>query len=96
MAHVHTYERQPHLYGALPLQYLQGTSIATTKTPPTWQPECSQNKEYSYDIEEYTKDIHRWCAATEVAVERQGPLIALAVGGAARAVADSIPTEVLQ
>eukprot|EP00971_Amphidinium_carterae_P349761 6491208-Amphidinium_carterae.2 len=96
MAHVHTYERQPHLYGALPLQYLQGTSIATTKTPPTWQPEYAQNRDYAYDIDEYIKDIHRWCAATEVAVERQGPLVSLALGGAARAVADALPTDLLQ
>eukprot|EP00971_Amphidinium_carterae_P256683 5096705-Amphidinium_carterae.1 len=48
------------------------THVATTKTHPTWQPEYSQNRGYAYDIEEYPKDVLRWSAATEVAIERQG------------------------
>ena len=50
---------------------------------------------YPYTLEEYMFDISRWMAATKVAAERQGPMIALALGGAARTLADTIPTELL-
>eukprot|EP00971_Amphidinium_carterae_P267164 5299901-Amphidinium_carterae.1 len=90
------FERQPQLYGALPLQYRAGTSISTTKSPPTWSPEHAHNVEYPYTLAEYEKDVRRWQAATEVAESRQGPLLSLAVGGAARSIADEVPTEILR
>ena len=95
MSHQH-YERQPHIYGANPLQYRQGTAVATGKTPPTWAPEWAIGRDYQYTLSEWERDIGRWQAATEVTQERQGPLLSLAVGGAARTVADQIPIDLLR
>ena len=55
----------------------------------------SLDTSYPYTLEEYQFDISRWMAATKVGAERQGPMIALALGGAARTLADNIPTELL-
>eukprot|EP00971_Amphidinium_carterae_P153335 3039826-Amphidinium_carterae.3 len=90
------FERQPQLFGALPLQYRAGTSVSTTKSPPTWSPEHAHNTDYPYTLTEYERDVRRWQAATEVAESRQGPLLSLAVGGAARSIADELPTELLK
>ena len=38
----------------------------------------------------------RWAASTKVSVERQGPLLALSVGGAARIRVDEISEDVLR
>ena len=83
-------ERQPHIYGALPYQYRQGTSSVNADTPPAWTPEQAHDPVYPYTLEEYKIDIDRWLKATKVTPERQGPLIATAVGGAARIVLDAI------
>eukprot|EP00971_Amphidinium_carterae_P251652 4995771-Amphidinium_carterae.1 len=89
-------ERQPHLFGAHSLQYRQGTAVATTKSPPVWDPNMAADQVYSDTLSEWWKDVIRWQAATEVSTERQGPLLALAVGGAARTIADETPIEALQ
>eukprot|EP00971_Amphidinium_carterae_P131533 2604705-Amphidinium_carterae.1 len=76
------YERQPQLFGARPLQYRQGTSVATTKQPPTWSPEMAIDPIYPYVLTEWVRDVERWMGATEVAEET------LSVGSAARTIAD--------
>ena len=86
---------QPHIFGAKPLHYRQGTAFASGDAPPIWSPEMSLDTSYPYTLEEYMFDVSRWMAATKVAAERQGPMIALALGGAARTLADNIPTELL-
>eukprot|EP00971_Amphidinium_carterae_P328594 6460551-Amphidinium_carterae.2 len=89
------YERQPQLYGALPLQYRQGTAVASTKSPPCRSPEQAHQKDFPYTLPEWRKDVLRWQAATEVDPSRHGPLLSLALGGAARTLGDRIPTELL-
>ena len=51
---------------------------------------------YPYSVLEWEKDVRRWCAATKVSAERQGPLLSLAVGSAARIYADEITVPILQ
>ena len=88
--------RQPQLYGAAPLQYRQGTAVATGESPPQWIPNMEADSLYPYSVVEWERDVRRWCAATKVTAERQGPLLSLAVGSAARIYADQISTPVLQ
>ena len=88
-------EARPHIFGAHALQYRQGTAIANTETPPTWAPEMAHDTTYAYTLREYQKDVSRWMAATKVNAERQGPLLALAIDGAARTVADDMPNDIL-
>ena len=59
-------------------------------SPPTWSPEMAHDPQYHYTLREWQRDVLRWAAATKVSYERQGPLLALAVGGAARTRADEI------
>ena len=86
---------QPHIYGAQALHYRQGSAVANADTPPTWGPEMALDPKFPYTLTEYMKDVSRWCAATKASRERQGPLIALALSGAARVVADQLPDELL-
>ena len=88
--------RQPHLYGAQPLHYRQGTALASAESPPCWSPELEADPTYPYSVVEWSKDVRKWQAATKLAAERQGPLLSLALGTAARTVADEIPIHVLQ
>ena len=87
--------KQPHIYGAAPLHYRQGTAVATTEAPPTWSPEQAADSVYPYTLKEYSRDIQRWMAATKVSADRQGPLVALAIGGVGRVVADELPDDIL-
>ena len=52
-------------------------------------------KDYAYTLEEWIRDLRRWLAATKLAEPRRGPLIALAVGGAARIVLDELDEDIL-
>ena len=45
---------------------------------------------FPYNILEYRRDVGRWIKATRVIPERQGTLLALAIGGAARVVVDEM------
>ena len=83
-------ERQPHIYGATPLHYRQGVAVANGESPPTWSPEMANDQQYPYTLEEFRRDVSRWQAATKVTVARQGPLLALAIGGSARSLIDDI------
>ena len=89
-------ERQPHIYGAAALTYRQGVAVANADTPPTWSPEMAVDTDYPYTLEEYLRDVRRWQGATKVNDERQGPLLALALGGGARTVIDEMDDQVLQ
>ena len=88
-------ERQPHLFGALPLQYRRGNNIADGNTPPTWSPELAVDPTYKYDLKQFRTDLRRWRASTKVHASRQGPLVALAIGGQARLIIDKIDEETL-
>ena len=87
---------QPHIFGAKALHYRQGTAVANGETPPHWSPEMALDQEFPYSLREWTKDVSRWCAATKVSPERQGPLLALAVGGAGRVAVDEISEALLK
>eukprot|EP00971_Amphidinium_carterae_P326314 6457017-Amphidinium_carterae.1 len=89
-------ERQPHIFGANALQWRRGAPIATAKVPPTWDPADATGVEHAYSLQEWEQDLLRWSAATEIPAERQAPLVSLALGGAARAVADEFPAAVLR
>ena len=89
-------ERQPHLFGASSLHYRQGGAVANVDTPPVWAPEYAFDPEYNYTLEEYHREVLRWCGATRVHEDRQGNLLALALGGAARSLVDDIANDVLR
>ena len=88
-------ERQPHLFGARPQQYRQGTNVTNGDDPPAWSPEMALDGEYPYTLEEWWRDVRKWCYSTKISRERQGPRLSLAVGGAARTLTDEIPEELL-
>ncbi len=85
-----------HIYnGAQPHRHRQGTHVAGADVPPTWDPEQARDVWFPYTLREYMRDADRWCHATKVPPERRGPLLSLAVGGAARTIAVDIDTQVL-
>ena len=88
-------ERQPHLFGAQPIHYRQGTAVANLESPPCWSPELDHDREYPYTLEEYEIDLRRWQLGTKVTPERQGALVSLAIGGAGRTISDQIPLSIL-
>ena len=79
---------QPHLFGANALSWRQGGSVVNTDTPPTWRPEMAYDHHFPYTLKEYVREVQRWMAATKVAEARQGPLLALSIGGAGRVVVE--------
>ena len=87
---------QPHIYGASPFTWRQGTAVANADTPPSWTPEMAYNSQYPYTIEEWRLDVERWMVATRVSDDRKGVLLSLAVGGAARKAIETIPVPLLQ
>ena len=89
-------EPQPHLFGAFPYQYRTGASVASAEQPPSWNPELVHDRAYPHTLREYRRDVSRWQSATQVTVQRQGPLVALAIGGAARAIVDQIDDQALR
>ena len=82
-------EPQPHLFGAFPYQYRTGASVASAEQPPPLSPELVHDHAYPYTLREYRRDVSRWQGATNT-VQCQGPLVALAIGGAARVIVDQI------
>mgnify|MGYP000591732055 CR=1 FL=1 len=87
--------KQPHIYGANALHWRQGTAVPTTESPPTWAPEMAPDPQYPSTPSDYTRDVSRWVGATKVSPERQGSLLALAIGGAGPTAADEIPDDIL-
>jgi hypothetical protein len=88
-------EAQPHLFGARPHQYRQGHAVLNGEDPPSWMPEMAHDKTYPYSLEEWARDVRRWQFSTKVSIERQGPKLSLAIGGAARVIVDDLPEELL-
>ena len=88
-------DRQPHIYGASPYHYRHGGAIVNGKNPPWWTPELANNPDYPYTLSEFERDVGRWIAITKVQPPRQGPMIAMALGRAARSLADNIPDAIL-
>ena len=66
-------ERQPHLFGARPQQYRQGTNVINGDDPPAWSPEMALDSEYPYTLEEWWWDVRKWCFSTKISRESQGP-----------------------
>ena len=88
-------ERQPHLFGAAPFTYRQGTATANSDTPPAWTPEMMHCVDYPYYLEEWEQDVLRWIGATRADPHRHGNLLALATGAGARVVTDHLPVDLL-
>ena len=88
-------EALPHLFGANALQYRQGTAVANADTPPTWAPEMASEGAFPYTLSEWQRDVGRWLRATKASEQRVGPLLSLAVGGAARVVVDELEPDLL-
>ena len=83
-------EPQPHRFGAFPYQYRTGASAASAEQPPSWSPELVHDRAHPYALRECRRDVSRWQGAAKVTVQHQGPLVALAIGGAARVIVDQI------
>ena len=83
------------MFGAHAHQYRQGIAVGDGNNPPPWCPELAHDREYPYTLAEWKRDLRRWQAATKVPPQRQGPSVALAVGGAARTVIDDVEEEIL-
>ena len=88
-------ELRPDLHGAHSNTWRQGSAAINTDAPPSWAPEMAFDTTYPYGLEEWAKEVSRWMVATKVSAERQGPRLALAMGGAARNVADDIGDDLL-
>ena len=78
------------------MHYRQGTAIASLEAPPCWCPEWEHDRDYPYNLDEYTLDLQRWQLSTKVQATRQAGLLSLAIGGAARAIVDTIPVRLLE
>ena len=84
-------EQQPHLYGIRSGMCEDGTMPGNLKEPPPWWPERAyENRLYPFHAKRYVETMRLWIAGTDVAPEKQGPLITLALGGEARRVAEDI------
>ena len=70
--------------------------MASAERPPSWSPELVHDRAYPYTLREYRHDVSRWQSAAKVTVQRQGPLVALAIGGAARVIVDQIDNQALR
>ena len=84
-------EHQPHLYGTRSGMYEDGTMPGNMREPPPWWPERAyENRLFPYHAKRWVEMVGLWVAGTDVAAEKQGPLITLALGGEARRVAEEI------
>ena len=80
-------------YGHMPVaSYMRPDPFVSQKHPPYWGPEME--REYPYKC--WERDVQLWQASTDGADEKQGPLLAARLGGMARALAHTIPINVLQ
>ena len=65
--------------------------MANTKSAPPWEPgDVQSNSLLPYTSVEYAKDVRRWVQATDVDPVRQGPLLAMALGGQARLILENL------
>ena len=59
------------------------------RTPPRWDPAL----EHQYPFREFVLDTVIWARATDVDVERQGPLLVMGLGGMAARMAREVPPD---
>ena len=76
----HAYDMQPHIFGAHPSQYRQGTAVGNAKNPPYWEPDMAHDPHYPYYADQYARDVREWVAATELEEKRQGQMLIFALG----------------
>ena len=95
----HATERQPHTDGAAPFQYRADTDIADYHRLRSWEPEFADDRDRPYDfgypLETWIRDVRRWLAITTIPESKQGFMISLSVGGAARMVLDDLDEDIL-
>lgn len=65
--------------------------MVSSRVPPAWSPEG----ERTYSFQKYRQDVELWSAATDMEVARQGPAVALRLGGEAKRLALAIGTQEL-
>ena len=86
-----SYERQPHIFGANPGQYSEGTAFGNYREPPKWWPgKQMENKLLPYTASRYCRDLVIWENGTDIPVERQGFVILGALGGQARKIIEQL------
>ena len=89
-----SYERQPHIFGANPGQYSEGTAFGNYREPPKWWPgKQMENKLLPYTASRYCRDLVIWENGTDIPVERQGFVILGALGGQARKIIEQLGEE---
>ena len=64
---------------------------ANGKVPPTWSPERSRH----YTLRTFERDLILWSASSDVEPARQGPLVALRLGGSAKVLAREMDINIL-
>ena len=83
LRHAH-YERQPHIFGAQPGMYSEGTAVGNYRDPPKWWPgKMLENRIFPYTASRYAQDLIIWENGIDVPLERQGFVIPGALGGQA-------------
>ena len=66
---------------------------STSKVPPYWEP-ALELRGYPYRV--WLQDLDVWAAGTELQAEQQAPAVVQRLGGAARELARSVPTQQLR
>ena len=84
-------EHQLQIHGTRYGMYRSGTMPGNMMGPPVWWPELAhENRRFPYTAKHWVEAMRLWVACTEVAAEKQGPLLTLALGGEARRAAEEI------
>ena len=66
-------------------------AMTNSKVPPSWTPE----RDRQYPLRTWTQDIRLWAMGTDVDVQRQGPVVAMRIGGTARELVRELDVQVL-
>ena len=67
------------------------SGMMNTKTPPGWSPEGDKK----YPFRDWLQDVELWLGATEVDPIKQGPALAMRIGGVAREIIRELDLTVL-
>jgi hypothetical protein len=65
--------------------------IASAKIPPSWSPE----RDKSYPLRTWIQDTRLWSVGTDVDANKQGPVVALRIGGSAKELIRELDVNVL-
>ena len=65
--------------------------LANSRVPPAW---CVE-RDRTYPLRRYVRDLQLWAVATDIPEARQGPVVALRLTGAARELVCEMPVEML-